>query len=210
MDTNLILSLIANILLLAIQMWALCGIRNKRYIFKYYTYLQNFISILVSTFFVIAVAADCMNVSRLLTAAKGFRYVATCGLVVTMFVFTFLSITCREDKNRIGSSDCKPGYSYRLVNIVLHYISPVLAVISFLWFEKPIVLTDSLCTAIVALPSVLYWTVYLILSVTNKWDEPYSFSVSKSKAVNDIAQVAFVLLFAVLFVFTTILLWETK
>lgn len=41
------------------------------------------------------------------------------------------------------------------------------------------------------LPSVLYWTVYLILSVTNKWDEPYSFSVSKSKAVNDIAQVAF-------------------
>ena len=196
MDTNLILSLIANILLLAIQTWALCGIRNKRYIFKYYTYLQNFISILVSTFFVIAVAADCMNVSRLLTAAKGFRYVATCGLVVTMFVFTFLSITCREDKNRIGSSDCKPGYSYRLVNIVLHYISPVL--------------TDSLWTAIVALPSVLYWTVYLILSVTNKWDEPYSFSVSKSKAVNDIAQVAFVLLFAVLFVFTTILLWETK
>ena len=118
MDTNLILSLIANILLLAIQTWALCGIRNKRYIFKYYTYLQNFIPILVSTFFVIAVAADCMNVSRLLTAAKGFRYVATCGLVVTMFVFTFLSITCREDKNRIGSSDCKPGYSYRLVNIV--------------------------------------------------------------------------------------------
>ena len=96
------------------------------------------------------------------------------------------------------------------MNIVLHYISPVLAVISFLWFEKPIVLTDSLWTAIVALPSVLYWTVYLILSVTNKWDEPYSFSVSKSKAVNDIAQVAFVLLFAVLFVFTTILLWETK
>ena len=72
MDTNLILSLIANILLLAIQTWALCGIRNKRYIFKYYTYLQNFISILVSTFFVIAVAADCMNVSRLLTQRRVF------------------------------------------------------------------------------------------------------------------------------------------
>lgn len=210
MDTNLILPFIANALLLAIQMWALCGIRNKRYIFKYYTYLQNFISILVSTFFVIAVAADCMNVPRLLTAAKGFRYVATCGLVVTMFVFTFLSITCRADKNRIESSDCKPGYPYRLVNIVLHYIAPVLAVISFLWFEKPIVLTDSLWTAIVAIPSVLYWTAYLILTVTKKWDEPYNFSVSKSKAINDIAQVAFILLFAVLFVFTSILLWENK
>ena len=191
-------------------MWALCGIRNKKYIFKYYTYLQNFISVLVSTFFVIAVASDCMNFHRLLTAAKGFRYVATCGLVVTMFVFTFLSITCREDKNRIGNSDCKPGYPYRLVNIVLHYIAPVLAVISFLWFEKPIVLTDSFWTAIVAIPSVLYWTAYLILTVTKKWDEPYNFSVSKSKTVNDIAQVAFVLLFAVLFVFTSILLWENK
>ena len=210
MDTNLVLSLIANVLLLAIQTWALCGIRNKRNIFKYYTYLQNFISILVSTFFVIAVAADCMNVPRLLTAAKGFRYVATCGLVVTMFVFTFLSITCRADKNRILCSDCKPGYPYRLVNIVLHYIAPVLAVISFLWFEKPIVLTDSLWTAIVAIPSILYWAAYLILTVTKKWDEPYNFSVSKSKAVNDIAQVSFVLLFAVLFVFTSILLWENK
>lgn len=210
MDMNLVLSLIANAFLLAIQTWALCGIRNKRYLFKYYTYLQNFISILVSTFFMIAVAADCMNVPRLLTAAKGFRYVATCGLVVTMFVFTFLSIICREGKNRIGSKDCKPGYPYRLVNTVLHYIAPVLAVISFLWFEKPIVLTDSLWTAIAAIPSILYWMTYLFLTVTKKWNEPYNLSVSKSKAINDIAQVAFVLLFAVLFVFTSILLWENK
>ncbi len=210
MDMNLVPPLIANALLLAIQTWALCGIRNKRYLFKYYTYLQNFISILVSTFFVIAIVADCMNFPRLLTAAKGFRYIATCGLAVTMFVFTFLSITCREDKNRIGRTDCKPGYPYRLVNIVLHYIAPVLAVISFLRFEKPIVLTNSLWTAIVAIPSILYWTAYLILTVTKNWVEPYSFSVSKSKAVNDIAQVAFVLLFAVSFVFTSILLWENK
>ena len=210
MDTNLVLPFLANALLVAMQTWALCGVRNKRGLFRQYTYLQNFLSLLASTFFVIAFAADCMDVPQLLPGARGLRYVATCGLAVAMFVFTFLFICCRKEKNRIGSGDCKPGYSYRLVNIVLHYISPVLAVISFLWFEKPIVLTDSLWTAIVALPSVLYWTVYLILSVTNKWDEPYSFSVSKSKAVNDIAQVAFVLLFAVLFVFTTILLWETK
>ena len=210
MDTNLVLSLIANILLLATQTWVLCGIRNKRYLFKYYTYLQNFLSILASAFFVIAVAADGMNVPRLLTAAKGFQYVATCGLMVTMFIFTFLSITCREDKNRIGSNDCNPGYPYRLVSIVLHYFAPILAVISFLWCEKPIVLTNSLWTAIVAIPSVLYWTAYLLLTVTKKWDEPYNFSVSKSKAVNDIARVAFVLLFAVLFVFISILLWENK
>ena len=210
MKTNLVLSFIANVLLLSIQAWALCGIRNKRHLFRYYTYLQNFISILVSTFFVIAVVADCMNVPRLLTAAKGFRYVATCGLVVTMFVFTFLSITCREDKNRIRSSDCKPGYPHRMVNIVLHFIAPILAVISFLWFERPIELTDSPWTAIVAIPSGLYWIAYLILTVTKKWDEPYDFFLSENKAVNNIAQVAFVLLFVGLFVFTSILLWENK
>ena len=210
MDTNLILSLIANVLLLVMQTWALCGIRSKNYLFKYYTYLQNLISIPVSAFFAIAIAAYCINVPHLLKAAKGFRYVATCGLAVTMFVFTFLSITCRKDKNRIGSSDCKPGYPYRLVNIVLHYIAPVLAVISFLYFEKSIILTGSLWTAIVAIPSVLYWIAYLILTVTKKWDEPYNFSISRNKAVNNIAQVAFVLLFAVLFVFTSILLWENK
>ena len=90
-------------------------------------------------------------------------------------------MACREDKNRIGSKDCKPGYPYRLVNIVLHYIAPVLAVISFLRLEKPIALTDSFWTAIVAIPSVLYWTAYLILTVTKNGMSHTTFLFQKAR-----------------------------
>ena len=208
MDTNKALSLVANAVLLIIQVWALHGIKKKRYIFKYYTYLQNFISAVASAFFVVSVVVDYLNYPLLLTAAKGVRYVATCGLVVTMFIFTFISVICRDDKNKIGSNDCKAGYNYRLVNIVLHYISPVLAVTSFLWFEKPILLTSSIWTGLAAIPSIIYWGAYFILTVTNKWDEPYNFAVLKSKVKNDIIQVAFVLFFSALFIITSMLLWE--
>lgn len=208
MDTYKALSLAANAVLLTLQAWALHGIKKKRYIFKYYTYLQNFISAVASAFFVAAVVANYLNYPLLLAAAKGVRYVATCGLVVTMFVFTFISVVCKDDKNKIGSNDCKAGYNYRLVNLVLHYISPVLAVTSFLWFEKPIRLTNSVWTGLAAIPSILYWGAYFILTVTNRWDEPYRFAVSKSKVKNDIIQVAFVLFFAVLFMITSMLLWE--
>lgn len=210
MDTNLVLPFLANALLIAMQTWALGGIRNKRGLFRQYTYLQNFLSLLASTFFVIAFAADCMDVPQLLPGARGLRYVATCGLAVAMFVFTFLFICCRKEKNRIGSGDCKPGYPHRLVNIVLHYIAPVLAVVSFLWFEKPIALTDARWTAVAAFPSIAYWIAYLVLTAAKRWEEPYDFSVSKNRAVNDIAQAAFGLLFAVLFVFTSMALWENK
>lgn len=210
MDTNLVLPFLANALLIAMQTWALGGIRNKRGLFRQYTYLQNFLSLLASTFFVIAFAADCMDVPQLLPVARGLRYVATCGLAVAMFVFTFLFICCRKEKNRIGSGDCKPGYPHRLVNIVLHYIAPVLAVVSFLRFEKPIALTDARWTAVAALPSIAYWIAYLVLTAAKRWEEPYDFSVSKNRAVNDVAQAAFGLLFAVLFVFTSMALWENK
>lgn len=208
MDTNKALSLVANAVLLIIQVWALHGIKKKRYIFKYYTYLQNFISAVASAIFVAAVVAYYLNYPLLLTVAKGVRYVATCGLVVTMFIFTFIWVICRDDKNKIGSNDCKAGYNYRLVNMVLHYISPVLSVSSFLWFEKPILLTNSIWTGLAAIPSIIYWGAYFILTVTNKWDEPYSFAVSKSKVKNGIIQVAFVLFFAVMFIITSMLLWE--
>ncbi len=208
MDTNKALSLVANAVLLIIQVWALHGIKKKRYIFKCYTYLQNFISAVASAIFVAAVVAYYLNYPLLLTVAKGVRYVATCGLVVTMFIFTFISVICRDDKNKIGSNDCKAGYNYRLVNMVLHYISPVLSVSSFLWFEKPILLTNSIWTGLAAIPSIIYWGAYFILTVTNKWDEPYSFAVSKSKVKNGIIQVAFVLFFAVMFIITSMLLWE--
>lgn len=64
MDTNLVLPFLANALLIAMQTWALGGVRNKRGLFRQYTYLQNFLSLLASTFFVIAICRQIAWTSR--------------------------------------------------------------------------------------------------------------------------------------------------
>ena len=80
----------------------------------------------------------------------------------------------------------------------------------FLWFVLPLGLCVARWSGVAGFASIGYWIAYLVLTATKRWEEPYDFSVSKNRAVNDIAQAAFVLLFAVLFVFTSMALWENK
>lgn len=168
----MILAVFANLILVICEAYTLWHIRHKLDILKYYTYLQNGLSLISSLLFV----GFMIFTNEVPEIINGFRYVTTCGLVVTMFIFIFF--LGADKKVMMTNDDFLPGISPVVANTVLHYICPLLSLVSFVLFEREFCLSNPIWTGLVALPSCLYWIVYAILSVMKLWDEPYNFTDS--------------------------------
>lgn len=175
-----IAALIANLSIVICEVYTFWHITHKRDILKYYTYLQNFLTLIASILFVVfMVFGD--GVPEII---NGFRYVTTCGLVATMFIFIFFLGAGK--KVAITADDFLPGISPAGANAILHYICPMLSLISFLFFEREFCLSNPIWTGLVALSSCLYWVVYAILSVMKLWDEPYDFTDSGGSKIHEV------------------------
>ncbi len=167
------IALIINLIIVFLELFTLGHVRGKLNILKYYTYLQNLLALTASLAFS-AVGIFCMLSGREIPEfIRGARYVATCGLAATAFIF--VAFLGAGKKIAITDGDFTGGFSSRLANALLHYVCPALSIISLLLFEREIVMSNGIWTALVAIPSCLYWIVYIILSATGKWKEPYDF-----------------------------------
>ena len=94
-----------------------------------------------------------------------FKYVATIAVMVTMMtVLLFLGPT--------------QGYKkmFESINIFMHLITPLLAIISFSFFElNSLVFTD---TFYVIIPVIIYAIIYIIMVlVKKKWEDFYGFTM---------------------------------
>ena len=197
----LIIALILNIILIGLELKVLISIKGKRNILKYYTYLQNFLSLITSIIFSLCLIFCLSSKKSIPEFIKGLRYVSTCGLLATSFIF--LIFLRKENKNVITQDDLLFNFNPKLANIILHYLSPLLSLVSLVFFEQVIILTNGIWTALVAIPSCLYWLVYLILSATKKWDEPYEFSTK-----NKFIEVLTFILIPISFIVISIILWN--
>ena len=200
----LIKALITNLVIVICEVFTLGHIRGKRNILKYYTYLQNFLALIVSLVFSICSIVCLVSGRTIPEYFRGLRYVATCGLLATMF--TFIVFLGAGKKIAITEDDFLFGFSPVMANIILHYICPILSLVSFLLFEREIKISNGIWTAIVAIPSCIYWITYMVLSLTNAWEEPYNFA---SKA-NKIWDVLSVLLIPLSFIVISYTLWNVK
>ena len=197
----LIIALILNIILIGLELMVLISIKGKRNILKYYTYLQNFLSLMTSFIFSLCLIFCLSFKESIPEFIKGLRYVSTCGLLATSFIF--LIFLRKENKNVITQDDLLFNFNPKLANIILHYLSPLLSLVSLVFFEQVIILTNGIWTALVAIPSCLYWLVYLILSASKKWDEPYEFSTK-----NKFIEVLTFILIPISFIVISIILWN--
>ena len=197
----LIIALILNIILIGLELMVLISIKGKRNILKYYTYLQNFLSLITSLIFSLCLIFCLSSKKSIPEFIKGLRYVSTCGLLATSFIF--LIFLRKENKNVITQDDLLFNFNPKLANIILHYLSPLLSLVSLVFFEQVIILTNGIWTALVAIPSCLYWLVYLILSASKKWDEPYEFSTK-----NKFIEVLTFILIPISFIVISIILWN--
>jgi len=202
------ISLVLNLIIIGCEIYILSKINNKKDIIKYYTYLQNFLALIISIVFSIYLIINIFLNISIPEYIKGLRYVATCGLIATMFIYVvFLS---RNDKNVLSDSDFIDNFNPKKANFILHYFCPVISLLSFVIFERQIVLNTPEWTGYVAIPSCLYWIIYLILSTTKLWEEPYDFSTPKGKKKNVLVDIAVMASLPISFILISFILWNLK
>ena len=78
---------------------------------------------------------------------------------------------------------------------------------SFLLLERHPVLTDSKWTLYGALPALVYWSVYLFLTATHLWKDPYELS-SGSRSSSSKADALLFLLIPIMSMGLDFLLWR--
>lgn len=206
MKLMLIIALILNLVILGCELYALGHIKDKLNILKYYTYLQNFLSLITSlicsVYLIISIPTD----ETIPEFVKGLRYVATCGLVATMFIF----IVFLGNGKRIAMTedDFLSEFSPKKANIIFHYICPMISLLNFMVFERHINLTNDIWTGIVAIPSCTYWITYIVLSKTKLWEEPYDFTATSNK--NNLLEILTMLLIPLSFIAISFILWSTS
>lgn len=206
MKIFLIISLILNLIIVGCEIWILNKIRNKVNIIKYYTFLQNFISLIISIIFCVYLVIAIFFEGTIPQFIKGFRYIATSGLIATMFIYVvFLS---QNSKNLMNEKDFISKFNPKVANFVFHYFCPIISLLSFVVFERQIVLNQPEWTLYVMIPSCLYWIIYLILSVTGLWKEPYDFSLSKNK--NKFIEIITMISLPLSFILISYILWNIK
>lgn len=168
------IALLIHLILAICQLYTLGHIRGKRNILKYYTYLQNFLALIVSLVFVAFLIVSMVSDREMPECIKGLRYVATCGLAATMFIF--IAFLGAGKKIAITEDDFLRGFHPQMANAILHYVCPILSLVSFVLFERELPLSNGIWTGLVAIPSCIYWIIYTVLSVTKRWEEPYDFA----------------------------------
>jgi len=169
------LALFINVAIVILEVYTLAHIKGKQNILKYYTYLQNLIALIASLLFSVCLASG----RTVPEYAKGLRYLATCGLAATMFIFVvFLGA---GKKIAITQDDFLGDFSPKRANMILHYLCPALSLVSFVFFEREISLSNGIWTGLAAIPSCAYWIVYLILTGAKLWEEPYRFTSAGQK-----------------------------
>lgn len=181
---GLIMALMLNLLLILIEGGIFLKVKNKRNILKFYTFLQNFIALAISILFCGFAVRELLGYGNVPELIKGLRYTATCGLAATMFVFAiFLAPRFKSGKSK-SHTDLFGGLEPKKANLLLHYICPIISIISFLLFERGTVLTDSEWTGYAAIPSCTYWIIYIFLTITHLWTEPYGLTASRTEKKN--------------------------
>ena len=208
MKVLLSISLLLNLIIVGCEIWTLSKIRKKINIIKYYTFLQNFLALIISSVFSVYLIMAIFLNGTIPEFIKGMRYIATCGLIATMFIYVvFLS---SKNKNLMSEDDFISDFNPKKAIFILHYFCPVISLLSFVIFERQIILTQSEWTGYVAIPSCLYWIIYAILSATNLWEEPYDLTSTKGKKKNKLIEISVMIAIPLSFILISYILWNIK
>ena len=76
-----------------------------------------------------------------------------------------------------------------------------------MFFERGTVLTDSEWTGYAAIPSCIYWAIYIILTVTHLWIEPYGLTASRTEKKNHIVGILLLLAIPASFILISYVLY---
>ena len=204
---QLIMALMFNLLLIIIEGATFLKVKNKLNILKFYTFLQNFIALAISILFCGFAIIELLGYGNVPELIKGLRYTATCGLAATMFVFAFFLAPKFKSGKSKSHTDLFGGLEPKKANLLLHYICPIISIVSFLLFERGTVLTDSEWTGYAAIPSCTYWVIYIFLTITHLWKEPYGLTSSRTERKNHLIGILLLIAIPALFILLSYVLY---
>ena len=187
-------ALVLNAAIVWMELHTLRRLTRKKDILKYYTYLSNLVAAVAGALYVAVTLWVLVQGAAAPLWLKGLRFTATYMLVATLFVFNLVLLPGGKAGNAITEEDFT-GISPKLANLILHYLCPVISAVSLLLLERQPVLAGSEWTLYAAIPTILYWTVYLILTCLNLWKDPYGFSKPSEKPKTLFAALTGILMF---------------
>lgn len=202
MKIYLFIALILNLLVIGINTIVLLKVKRKQDIIKYYTYFHAAVLTVINIMYSIYIVLYLLFDNVIPEYIKGLKYVSICGVLMASFVYVvFLS---RKESNRFNENDFN-GFNPKFANIFLHYVSPFIMLLSFVFFERSIELNNSIWTILTIIPTALYWIIYLVFSVFKVWNEPYDFS-SENKFFEIISYISI----PVVFILISFIIWNIK
>lgn len=208
MQLLLYISLVLNLIIAGCEIWTLSKIRKKINIIKYYTFLQNFLALVISSVFSVCLITAIFRSGEIPEFIRGLRYIETCGLIATMFIYiVFLS---SKSENLMSEEDFVSNFSPKKANFILHYFCPVISLLSFVLFERQILLTTSEWTGYAAIPSCVYWVIYAVLTATHLWGKPYDFTPTNAKGKSALLEVLTMMIIPISFILISYILWRAK
>jgi hypothetical protein len=202
MKIYLFIALILNLFVIGINITVLLKLKRKLDIIKYYTYFHALLLTIINLIYSFCIIMNLLLDNKVPEYIKGLKYVSLCGVLMASFVYVvFLS---RKESNRFKDDDFK-RLNPKLANIFLHYVSPLVMLLSFVFFERSIELNNSIWTVLAIIPTALYWLMYLVFTILKVWNEPYDFS-SENKFYEIISYISI----PVAFILISFILWNIK
>ena len=135
----------------------------------YYTQLSNLLELLVSAVFVTdGILRLRKGETRPHTRVRVLSYAAVCMLTITLLIVIFVLSPMAREKGGLRFLMLSEGMLY------MHFLCPVLALVSFLLFERTPVLTNK-HLLLALLPTLLYAAVTITLNALRVMHGPYPF-----------------------------------
>lgn len=162
---NLVVSIVLNALLVVFELYSLY--LNHRmgwtYKFQFYTEDSNYFALFAGAVLLLFQLRALFFHKSLPGWVKFLKYTATCGLTITLTVVLLI----------LGPMQ---GYSAQFAGSLLykHLLSPLIALVSFLFFEKKPPLPKK-APLYALLPTLFYAAVLIFLNLLGKVDGPYPF-----------------------------------
>ena len=160
---SLVLNGLNALCVLGCLVWGLKKASPKRALFRYFTTLSNVLSAIASL--VVIVCACC---GGLPLWAMLLKYVGTAAVTVTLLtVFLFLGPSSHDWKGLLWGAE-----------LFLHLICPLLAIVSFLAFEKTAMPAWTIAPGMLPVPiyGVLYLYKVIFAPKERRWEDFYGFN----------------------------------
>lgn len=164
MLVSVILNAVLFLLVLGCLIYVLVKSDSRKSFFRYFTTLSNLLCALAS-----AVVIVCQLCGGLPMWAIVFKYVGTCAVTVTMMtVLLFLLPLSKDWKLVLWGGD-----------LVLHLICPLLALVSFIFFEKQPMPAWVIILGVlsVVLYGLLYCRKVIFAPEERRWNDFYCFNM---------------------------------